>query len=280
MIVAINKIDKKSADPNKVRTDLLQHEVVVEKMSGDVLDVEVSAGHRAGPGRTAGKHRAAGRNPGPAGQPEAGGIGRGDRGEAGRGPRSGRHGAGAERHAAQGRHLRRRRAVGQGARADQRQGRDASTEAGPSVPVEVLGLNGTPQAGDTLNVVETEAQAREIATYREKAAKDKRAAAGCRDHAGTADGEGQGGPERGRTADRGEGRRAGLGRGDRSGDGKDRQRRGPRARAALRRRRDHRHRRGPGRSQRRAGHRLQRSGQCQCAAAAANQKGVEIRYYS
>ena len=52
-------------------------------------------------------------------------------------------------------------------------------EAGPSVPVEVLGLNGTPQAGDTLNVVETEAQAREIADYREKAARDKRAAAGA-----------------------------------------------------------------------------------------------------
>ena len=43
----------------------------------------------------------------------------------------------------------------------------------------MLGLNGTPQAGDTLNVVETEAQAREIADYREKAAKDKRAAAGA-----------------------------------------------------------------------------------------------------
>jgi translation initiation factor IF-2 len=52
------------------------------------------------------------------------------------------------------------------------------TEAAPSVPVEVLGLNGTPQAGDVLNVVETEAQAREIAAYREKAARDKRAAAG------------------------------------------------------------------------------------------------------
>jgi translation initiation factor IF-2 len=52
-------------------------------------------------------------------------------------------------------------------------------EAGPSVPVEVLGLSGTPSAGDTLNVVETEAQAREIADYREKAAKDKRAAAGA-----------------------------------------------------------------------------------------------------
>jgi translation initiation factor IF-2 len=52
-------------------------------------------------------------------------------------------------------------------------------EAGPSVPVEVLGLSGTPSAGDTLNVVETEAQAREIADYREKAAKDKRAAVGA-----------------------------------------------------------------------------------------------------
>jgi translation initiation factor IF-2 len=47
------------------------------------------------------------------------------------------------------------------------------------VPVEVLGLNGTPQAGDVLNVVETEAQAREIADYRIKAARDKRAAAGA-----------------------------------------------------------------------------------------------------
>ena len=45
------------------------------------------------------------------------------------------------------------------------QGKRVDT-AGPSVPVEVLGLNGTPEAGDVLNVVETEAQAREIADYR------------------------------------------------------------------------------------------------------------------
>jgi translation initiation factor IF-2 len=45
---------------------------------------------------------------------------------------------------------------------------DRVKEAGPSVPVEVLGLNGTPEAGDVLNVVETEAQAREIAEYRER----------------------------------------------------------------------------------------------------------------
>jgi translation initiation factor IF-2 len=56
---------------------------------------------------------------------------------------------------------------------------DRIKEAGPSVPVEVLGLNGTPEAGDVLNVTETEAQAREIAEYRANAAKDKRAAAGA-----------------------------------------------------------------------------------------------------
>ena len=52
------------------------------------------------------------------------------------------------------------------------------TEAKPSVPVEVLGLNGTPAAGDVLNVVTSEAEAREIADYRLQAAKDKKATAG------------------------------------------------------------------------------------------------------
>jgi translation initiation factor IF-2 len=53
-------------------------------------------------------------------------------------------------------------------------------EAGPSVPVEVLGLNGTPEAGDTLNVVEDEAKAREIADYRQRTAREKQAAQGAR----------------------------------------------------------------------------------------------------
>ena len=49
----------------------------------------------------------------------------------------------------------------------------------------MLGLNGTPEAGDVLNVVDTEAQAREIAEYRAKAAKDKRAARGRSDNSRT-----------------------------------------------------------------------------------------------
>src|SRR6185437_16450198 len=43
IIVAINKIDKPQADPTRVRTELLQHEIVVESMSGETLDVPVSA---------------------------------------------------------------------------------------------------------------------------------------------------------------------------------------------------------------------------------------------
>jgi translation initiation factor IF-2 len=178
MIVAINKIDKKSADPNKVRTDLLQHEVVVEKMSGDVLDVEVSAltglgldellenialqaeildlkanPKRAASGAVIEAKLDVGRGPVATVLVQNGTLRKGDIFVVGE--QWGK------------------------VRALINDKGETVTEAGPSVPVEVLGLNGTPQAGDTLNVVETEAQAREIATYREKAAKDKRAAAGA-----------------------------------------------------------------------------------------------------
>jgi len=178
MIVAINKIDKKSANATKVRTDLLQHEVVVEQMSGDVLDVEVSAmtgqgldelleaislqaeildlkanPKRAASGAVIEAKLDVGRGPVATVLVQNGTLKKGDIfvvGEQWGKVRS--------------------LINDKGERVD---------EAGPSVPVEVLGLNGTPQAGDTLNVVETEAQAREIADYREKAAKDKRAAAGA-----------------------------------------------------------------------------------------------------
>ncbi len=178
MIVAINKIDREGANPDKVRTDLLQHEVIVEKMSGDVQDVEVSAITGQGLDKlleaiglqaeilelTANPDRAAtgavieaqldvGRGPVATVLVQSGTLKRGDIFVVGE-------------------QWGKVRALinDQGKRVE---------EAGPSVPVEVLGLNGTPEAGDVLNVTETEAQAREIAEYREKAAKDKRAAAGA-----------------------------------------------------------------------------------------------------
>ncbi|WP_295072128.1 translation initiation factor IF-2 [Tabrizicola sp.] len=178
MIVAINKIDKHEANPTKVRTDLLQHEIVVEAMSGDVQDVEVSAKTglglddlleaialqaellelRANPNRAASgavieAKLDVGRGPVATVLVQNGTLRKGDIFVVGE-------------------------QWGKVRALINDQG-ETVAEAGPSVPVEVLGLSGTPSAGDTLNVVETEAQAREIADYRIKAAKDKRAAAGA-----------------------------------------------------------------------------------------------------
>ncbi|EDM73159.1 translation initiation factor IF-2 [Roseobacter sp. AzwK-3b] len=178
IIVAINKCDKPDANPDKVRTDLLQHEVVVEAMSGDVQDIEVSA--KTGKGLeelleaialqseilelTANPNRVAegavieaqldvGRGPVATVLVQKGTLKQGDIFVVGE--QWGK------------------------VRALINDRGERVQIAGPSVPVEVLGLNGTPEAGDVLNVVETEAQAREIAEYREKAAKEKRAAAGA-----------------------------------------------------------------------------------------------------
>ncbi|UOA25462.1 translation initiation factor IF-2 [Pseudosulfitobacter sp. DSM 107133] len=178
MIVAINKIDKPGANPDKVRTDLLQHEVIVEKMSGEVQDVEVSAingdglddlleaialqsellelkanPNRAAQGAVIEAQLDVGRGPVATVLIQNGTLRQGDIFVVGE-----QYGK---------------------VRALINDKGERIKEAGPSVPVEVLGLNGTPEAGDVLNVTETEAQAREIAEYREKAAKDKRAAAGA-----------------------------------------------------------------------------------------------------
>ncbi len=178
MIVAINKIDKPEANPDKVRTDLLQHEVIVEKMSGDVQDVEVSAisgqgldqlleaialqaeilelnanPDRAAQGAVIEAQLDVGRGPVATVLVQNGTLRQGDIFVVGE-----QYGK---------------------VRALINDKGERVQEAGPSVPVEVLGLNGTPEAGDVLNVTETEAQAREIAAYREQAAKDKRAAAGA-----------------------------------------------------------------------------------------------------
>ncbi|MFM2350048.1 MAG: hypothetical protein RIR04_1014 [Pseudomonadota bacterium] len=178
MIVAINKIDKYEANPTKVRTDLLQHSVVVEEMSGDVQDVEVSA--KTGKGidnlleaiALQAEILELRSNP----NRQAAGAVIEAKLDSGRGP--------VATVLVQNGTLRKGDifVVGQQwgkVRALINDKGETVTEAGPSVPVEVLGLSGTPHAGDTLNVVNTEAEAREIADYREKAAKDKRAAVGA-----------------------------------------------------------------------------------------------------
>jgi translation initiation factor IF-2 len=178
MIVAINKIDKPEANPTKVRTDLLQHEVVVEAMSGEVQDVEVSA--HTGQGLDELLEAIALQaeilelkaNPD---RPAEGAVIEAQL-DVGRGPVA--------------TVLVQKGTLKQGdifvvgeqwgkVRAMENDRGERVKEAGPSAPVEVLGLNGTPEAGDFRNVVETEAQAREIAEYRAQAAKDKRAAAGA-----------------------------------------------------------------------------------------------------
>ncbi|WP_339108808.1 translation initiation factor IF-2 [Thioclava sp. GXIMD4216] len=178
MIVAINKIDKHEANAQRVRTELLQHNVVVEEMGGDVQTVEVSA--KTGKGLDTLLEAIALQaeilelqaNP----NRQAQGAVIEAKLDVGRGPVATvlvQHGT-----------LKRGDifVVGEQwgkVRALINDRGDRVDEAGPSVPVEVLGLNGTPEAGDVLNVVETEAQAREIADYRISAAKDKRAAAGA-----------------------------------------------------------------------------------------------------
>jgi len=178
MIVAINKCDKEGADPQKVRAELLQYEVMVEAMSGDVLDVEVSAitGQgldtllenialqaellelKANPDRRAEgavieAKLDVGRGPVATVLVQKGTLKRGDIFVVGE-------------------------QWGKVRALINDQG-DRVEEAGPSIPVEVLGLNGTPEAGDVLNVVPDEGKAREIADYRAQVAKDKRAAAGA-----------------------------------------------------------------------------------------------------
>ncbi len=175
IIVAINKMDKPEADPNRVRTDLLQHEIVVESMSGDVQDVEVSALKgkglddlleaiamqaeilelKANPNRL------------------AEGVVIEAKLERGRGP--------------VGTVLMQRGTlkVGQIAVAGRAWGKvralindhgDHIKEAGPSVPVEILGFNTAPEAGDHFAVVDSEARAREITEYRVRKRRDIMAA--------------------------------------------------------------------------------------------------------
>ena len=99
MIVAINKIDKPDAKPQKVREELLQHEIIVEEMGGEVQDVEVSATKKTNLDKLLGSDPAPGRNPRAEGQSRPRRRRHGDRGQARQGPRPARHRARPARHA-------------------------------------------------------------------------------------------------------------------------------------------------------------------------------------
>ena len=172
IIVAINKIDKSDADPQRVRSELLQHEVFVESMGGDVLDVEVSATkgtnldklletvllqsevlelkanpHRAAEGTVIEARLDKGRGAVATVLVQQGTLKIGDIVVAG---------------AASGR-----------VRALVNDSGEQIKEAGPSAPVEVLGFADAPEAGDRLAVVESEARAREVTDYRVRQKRDK-----------------------------------------------------------------------------------------------------------
>jgi len=179
IIVAINKIDRPDARHDRVRQEMLQHELVVEQLGGEVLDVEVSALKKtnldkleeaillqaelldltANPNRT------------------AEGVVLEAKLERGRGAvatvliQRGTLRVGDI--FVSGSEWGRVRALlddrGQSLR-----------EAGPSTPVEVLGLNGTPLAGDDFVVAENESRARDIADFRQRRRRDATAAAGGR----------------------------------------------------------------------------------------------------
>ena len=177
MIVAINKIDKPGAKPERVRSELLQHEVQVESLGGETLEVEVSATKninldklldliclqaelldlRANPARPAEgtvieARLDKGRGPVATVLVQRGTLKVGDVIVGG----------------------------SQWGRVRALLGDKGETriDAGPSTPVEILGFSGSPEAGDRVAVVETETRAREITEYRERQKRDKAAARG------------------------------------------------------------------------------------------------------
>ena len=118
IIVAINKIDKPDAKPERVRTELLQHEIQVESLGGEVLDVEVSATKKLNLDKLLETLGPAGGIARPQGRPQPAGRRHRDRGQARPRPRPGRHRAGAARHAQGRRHRGGGRRMGPRARPD------------------------------------------------------------------------------------------------------------------------------------------------------------------
>jgi translation initiation factor IF-2 len=173
MIVAINKVDKPEANPQRIRERLLEHEVVVEQMGGDVQDVEVSALKKTGLDELIEKIQLQAElmelkaNP----DRDAEGTVIEAKLDKGRGP------------VATVLVTRGTLRVGDVFVAGAESGKVRALvndkgaqikEAGPSMPVEILGISGVPSAGDPLQVVENEARAREVAAYRAGVIQDKR----------------------------------------------------------------------------------------------------------
>jgi translation initiation factor IF-2 len=177
IIVAINKIDKPDAKPERVRTELLQHEVQTETFGGDTLEVEVSAKEKLNLDRLLDAITLQAEVLDLKANPERSAEGTviEARLDKGRGPvatvlvqRGTLH-------------------IGDIIVAGSQWGRvrallddkGATVQtAGPSFPVEILGFSGTPEAGDRVAVVESEARAREITEYRERQRRDKLVARG------------------------------------------------------------------------------------------------------
>jgi len=176
MIVAINKVDLDSANPQRVRERLLEHEVIVEQMGGEVQDVEVSALKKTGLDELIEKIQLQAELMELKANPDRDAEGNVIEAklDKGRGP------------VATILVSRGTLKVGDVFVVGAESGRvralvnDKSQqvkEAGPSVPVEVLGLSGVPMAGDLLQVVEDEARAREVAEYRQGVLLEKRTTA-------------------------------------------------------------------------------------------------------
>ncbi len=178
-IIAVNKCDKPEADPNRVRSDLLQHEIITEDFGGDVLCVDVSAMTGMGLDKL-----------------EEAIMLQAELLELKANPNRAAEGIVVEAKVERGKGSVATLLVQRGtlktgdifvvgaesgrvrALLDDRGGKLKS--AGPGQPVEILGLNGTPMAGDSCVVVETEARAREIAEYRTRVLRERDASQGAR----------------------------------------------------------------------------------------------------
>jgi translation initiation factor IF-2 len=176
LIVAINKMDKPDANPNRVRQELLQYEVVVEEMGGETQDVEVSALKKTGLDQLTeaillqGELLDLNANP----NRTAEGTVIESRLDRGRGP--------VATVLIQKGTLHQGEIVVAGAewgrvRAILDDKNRTLQSAGPSVPVEILGLSGVPSAGEPLVVVPDEGRAREIAEFRTRRLREKAAGA-------------------------------------------------------------------------------------------------------